>query len=79
MNRIFHELTDTAEVSKKSWLERDSNSHLWVTGPLLYQLSYRVNWEQNASFIQFKHTRDSRDNLTLDIREDVQEKTKNLE
>ena len=26
------------------------------TGPLLHQLSYRVSWEQYASFIQFKGT-----------------------
>ena len=71
MNRLFHELTYTAKVSEKSCQERNSNSHVRVTGPLLYQLSNRVSWEQYARSIQFKCTRDSH-NLTLDIREDVQ-------
>ena len=51
MSRIFHELTYTTSVNQKSWLERDSNLHLLVTGPLLYQLSYRDNWEQCTRFI----------------------------
>ena len=33
--RKFHELTYTAKDNKKSWLERDSNSHLRVIGPPL--------------------------------------------
>ena len=34
-----------------------------LSGPLLYELSYRINWEHFARFIQFKGTRDPRDNL----------------
>ena len=68
----WNELTYTDKVNQKSWLEGDSNWHLWVIGPLPYQLSYRINWKQYACFIQFKFTRDSHDNLTLGIHEDVQ-------
>ena len=64
--------TRTAIVVYKSWLEQDLNSHLRVSGPLLYQFSYRVNWEQYSRFIHFKCTRDPRDKLALAIREDVQ-------
>ena len=52
MNRIFHELTYIDKISYTSWLERDSNSHLRVSGPLFH----RVNWEQYARFTQFKCT-----------------------
>ena len=62
----------SAKVNKKSWLGGDSNSHLRVTGELLYQLSYRVNREQYAPLIQLKCTSNSRNNITFDIREDVQ-------
>ena len=47
------QLTYTAEVNWKSWLERDFNSHLRDTGlPLLYLLSYRVhrNWPARVNF-----------------------------
>ena len=47
------------------WLKRDSNSHPWVSWSLLYQLSYRVNWEQYACWIQFKYNGDSHDILWL--------------
>ena len=53
----------TAKVNCKSLPERDSNSHLRVTGALLNQLDYRVNWEQYSHFIQFECTKDSRDNF----------------
>ena len=44
------QLTYTAEVNWKSWLEQDLNSHLRDTGPL-YQLSYQVyrDWRQVLS------------------------------
>ena len=69
---MFHELIYNAEINQKSWLERESNSHLRVTGLLLYQLIYRVNREMYSHFIQLKCTRDSRDSLALNIRDDVQ-------
>ena len=74
-----YELTSTAKVNHRSWLQRDLNSHLRVTIPLLNQLSYRVNWDQYVCFIHFKCTRDSRDNSTLDLREDAQSFDSTLE
>ena len=44
---------------------------LRVFGLLLYQLRYRVNWEQYACLIHFVNTRDSHENLTLYILEGV--------
>ena len=58
------------QLQTLSCLERNSKPYLRVTRPLLYQLSYRVNWEQYGCFVHHKSTRDSHDNLTL-IREDV--------
>ena len=46
------------------WPEQDLNSHLRVSKPLFYQLSYKGNSERYVCFIHFKCTRDSRDNLT---------------
>ena len=56
---------------RKIWLELDLNSHHEDTGATLYLSSYRV-LKLEASFIQFKCTRYSRDNLTLSMRIDVQ-------
>ena len=38
------QLTYTAEVNWKSWLEPDFNSRLRDTGPPLYLVSYRIHW-----------------------------------
>ena len=55
-------LTNTAKVKYVSWFERDSSSHPPVTrGPLLYQLSNRVNWEKYPQFTPYP-----RDTLCFD-------------
>ena len=59
MNTTFHELTYNDKVNQKSWLDRHSNLHLWVTANLtaaLPEFSYRANWEQYPRFIIFKCT-----------------------
>ena len=52
-------------VNQKSWLERDSKSHFWVSGPLLYQLSCRVNWEQYTRLFHVRSMKGSRNNLAI--------------
>ena len=71
IEEIFCELIYVAEVIKKSWQELDWNSHLRISAQLLFQLSYRVNWEQYSRFIHLNSTKYSRDNLTFDICEDM--------
>ena len=56
---IFHELTSTAKKSTRVGIELASSGYR-------PNLSYRFNWEQ------YKIYEISRDDLTADIREDVQ-------